>query len=251
MKKHIFIALLTVSLTSQLFAGSFSPNDSVPSTMNLEMSSKAVVKMNLSSLALLNFSFQGEYAFARNFSACLGYYRLLPLSIPKGIGVDNFIQGDFNGFGITPEIRIYPGKKEKPAPNGFYIAPYFRYTKYTLNGSYTDPDNSFSGSLRGVSKTYAPGLMLGSQWILGKHFSIDLFIIGFHGGKRSYQFDVQNSNIPGYTSTDKQEIVNGALYLLDRFGNISANIEDDRLSVKFATGHWGFRGAGLNLGFAF
>lgn len=252
MKKHFLIAILLFVGLTRSMAGEYKAFRRLDVGAGVDTTGpRNVIKMNLSSLALLTFSFQGEHAFNKRMSGCLGFYTITPLSIPKLFGVNDFISARFTGYSLTPEFRYYPGKKKKAAPNGFYLAPYFRYSKYTLKGSYHDNTSNFSGNLKGVTTAYGPGIMIGSQWLIGKHFSIDLFIAGIHAGKRNFKFEVQNDEIGKLNVNDKQAIINGASYLLDEYTGIDATLEDDKLLLKFNSGHWGVRGIGLNLGFAF
>src|SRR5436190_20248000 len=93
-----------------------------------------IVKMNLTSLAFLNFSFQGEHVLNDNSSISLGISFLpsfgLPSSFNKSDGTTNSLADlAVSGFAITPEYRYYFSGK---APQGFYVAPYVRYSKYTI-----------------------------------------------------------------------------------------------------------------------
>jgi hypothetical protein len=212
---------------------------------------KNVVKMNLSSLALITLSFQAEHAFNKRMSGCVGFYRITPLNVPDWWGMDDHFTAKFNGWGITPEFRYFPGKKKAAAPNGFYLAPYFRFTRYTLNGTYSDAKNGVRGNLRGVSTAYGPGIMIGSQWIIGKHFSIDLFIAGIHGGVRKYKIDVQDPAIAAMNLQEQEDAINGMLGVLSKYVDVEAELHGDVISTKFASQYWGVRGLGFNLGFAF
>ncbi len=213
--------------------------------------SRAVVKMNLSSLFLLNFSFQAEYAVHKRVSLALGYYRILPLRIPgELLGVAN-VSGKFNGYSFTPEVRLYTTGDYPGAPRGFYVAPYFRYTRYSLQGSYTGLQGTFNGTLNGVARSYAPGMMIGYQLFVNRNFAIDFYIAGLHFGKRKYDIEVQNSNIRNLGNFEQDNLLRDAAMILARKSGIDSHIEDDRMMLKFKTGHWGFRGLGINLGFAF
>ena len=75
------------------------------------------------------------------------------------------------GFGITPEYRFYLGE-EKPAPDGFYIAPFLRYTKYDLT-SEADQDQQTS---RGTYTSFGGGFVVGRQWVFKKRATFDMFI---------------------------------------------------------------------------
>jgi hypothetical protein len=76
----------------------------------------------------------------------------------------------FSGLILTPEFRIYP---TKGAIDGFYIAPYLRYQKFSIKNTTDDSEGSLS-SMGG-------GLLFGRQWITNKGFTMDLFFGGHYG----------------------------------------------------------------------
>ncbi len=145
------------------------------------------VKMNVLALGFRNVSLFGEYAFHEKMSVQLGLRFMIPYA-PSLIagdatsGIANFSMG---GFAVTPEFRFYPGKHEKaPAPNGFYIGLYGRYSRFNMNFDYNiasalpigtniiDPiikNNVSLGQIGG-------GFIMGRQWAI-KAFSIDWFIL--------------------------------------------------------------------------
>ena len=231
-------------------------------------SPKNVIKLNLSQLALTNISLQYERSFHKNFSAALGVSYLIPRQIPSQIFTPS-VNGEgyqlpkFGGWAITPEIRFYPGKKVKhKAPHGFYMAPYFRYAKYTLNSDYVDVD-----SITGVKHNYTvkanysgftAGLMLGSQWLIGKHFSIDWWIVG--GGYGSAKFKIFAEDADGTINMSPQEQENLKQDIksntgeLGSFGKGEVSVETTSNSATTTVSGLpmiSLRGFGLTLGFTF
>lgn len=89
-----------------------------------------------------------------------------------GAGYMNFQLRDtkFTGLILTPELRIYT---KKNAIDGFYIAPYARYHKFTL-------ENEDLGS-KGTLSGFGGGLLFGRQWITNSGFTMDLFFGGHYG----------------------------------------------------------------------
>lgn len=244
--KHTFIAASLICGTS-LFAGNplFQKKEAEKDLLHLsttapkkklmansEGKSNIVVKMNLTQLAFKNLSFQGEYGFHKKMSVALGVSYLIQRAVPSQLydPKDNtygstFSSPTYGGFAITPEFRFYPGGKEdKPAPNGFYIAAYLRYAKYNLKQTVSYQDNSSAGSpvySADATQTYAgvnAGLMIGRQWIIGKHFSIDWWIVGAGYGKAKYTYTWQD---PGANlSADQQDQVKQGAQ--QNFNNFSA-----------------------------
>lgn len=76
----------------------------------------------------------------------------------------------FTGLILTPEFRMYVRKN---AIDGFYIAPYFRYQRFSLEAK--DNLNS-KGTLTGMGG----GLLFGRQWITNSGFTMDLFFGGHY-----------------------------------------------------------------------
>lgn len=162
---------------------------------NADDKSNIAIKLNLTQLGLKNLSFQGEFGFHPKMSVALGFSYLLPNKLPGYSGDEYFGPLTYRGTAITPEFRFYPGGDiDKPAPNGFYIAAYLRYAKYkmTQDVSYTETDKTFNKTYRAeTEQTYGgvnAGLMIGRQWIIGKHFSLDWWIIGGGYGKAKYTY---------------------------------------------------------------
>ncbi len=93
-------------------------------------------------------------------------------SAQLGVAYMNFKLGDtkFTGLILTPELRIYA---KKNAIDGFYLSPYFRYQRYTLENS-TDASKGTLTSMGG-------GLVFGRQWITNSGFTMDLFFGGHYG----------------------------------------------------------------------
>ena len=161
-----------------------------------------LIKVNLTAILLKNYSFQYERILSRKVSIAIGY-RTMPSSILpfqstiiKLAGDDPDTQEQIRNFklsntAITPEIRFYMSKKGYG--RGFYFAPFYRHGTYNgsnLKFSYSNGlagiENSIqmSGKLSGNSY----GLMLGAQWALGKHVSLDWWIIGPHYGTGNGEF---------------------------------------------------------------
>jgi len=180
---------------------------------------KSVIKLNLLPIGLGDYSFQYEYAFHKNMSGALGFSFLnlsgkLKSALVDSMGITN---SKVTGWALTPEFRFYPGEKEKhQAPHGFYLAPYFRYAKYNVTGLYpvdlpatagsggtptttpsgsTVPTESFNLNIKSTLTTYNLGLMIGYQWIIGGHFSIDWWMIGAGRGKSKLTYDFNSSEL--------------------------------------------------------
>lgn len=70
----------------------------------------------------------------------------------------------FSGLILTPEVRFYP---KNEAIDGFYVAPYIRYQKFTVKNMTDYAEGSLS--------LIGGGFIFGRQWITDSGFAFDLF----------------------------------------------------------------------------
>lgn len=164
------------------------------------------VKFNVLSPILSSASFQIERALNKNISFSMGIRYtydpswVLPLfNIDYNDldvvneNVDAINSKSFNGWSFTPELRIYTGKADaRKNMQGFYFSPYFRYSIFHahVDGNHADnhgvlPPSDYNHHIIYDAKFYAwgAGLMIGKQWLIGEHISIDWQILGLHFGK--------------------------------------------------------------------
>lgn len=238
MKKLISSALvLSVSALFatepfQLVAGFPNPKDIKQTTRSFSGSGKnfdgkpnICVKWNLSQMVFKNISLMAEYGFHKNLSVGLGVSNLLERALPSALYQETalFDTPRYKGWAITPELRWYPSKDEdKTAPNGFYIALYGRYAKYSVsqNASYTVVDNgkdkTYSAVGTSTYKGFTGGLMIGRQWVFDSGFTFDWWIVGGGYGKASYNYEwySQEANLTTAQQSDLKTIYQ------DFFGNV-------------------------------
>jgi hypothetical protein len=117
---------------------------------------KTAIKINLLSPVARTFNVAFERAISENGSLQLGFY----YTAAKVQDVK------LNGFGLTPEYRIY--LSQSPAPNGFYVAPFVRYTNYKLTAEGTTDEATFT--------SFGGGVVVGRQWVFKERVTFDLFI---------------------------------------------------------------------------
>ncbi len=151
---------------------------------------KNILKINVLPILLKNISLQYELAVTPKSSVALGFSYLPERSLPplivtadtSGI-LESFV---ISGFSITPEFRLYL-TSSKEAPQGFYLAPYFRFRNSTIETliPYNDPN---TGALikkypvHASYNTYGAGAMIGIQKIISERFFLDWWIGGAHFG---------------------------------------------------------------------
>lgn len=98
----------------------------------------------------------------------------------------------FQKFTLTTEYRLYLSGK---APQGFYLAPFARYSKMTMsqNYSFVDSDNTTHNPLISGNFTgFGGGVLVGAQWAMGKSVVVDLWLAGPFIGTQKATFNGVN-----------------------------------------------------------
>jgi hypothetical protein len=195
-----FLLLLPVAVLAFLIP----PTATAQKTTEL---SRNVFKINLTALALKNYSFQYERILNRKISFAVAYRTMPSSSLPlKNMILDASNNNPDTKEAIdalrlsasvfTPEMRIYMSKKGMG--RGFYFAPFYRYASFKATGmkfDYTNSSNTKSSMLlSGKLTANTGGFLLGTQYPLGKHLCLDLWILGPHYG-------AGNGLFTGYATT--------------------------------------------------
>jgi len=172
----------------------------------------AAVKMNIIKLNLLspffkNISIQYERVINKFLSVAVSARYMPGISIPyvnlmynlsgsTDPATEDAIKGmRMSNFAISPEVRFYVGKKGYG--RGFYVAPNYRYAQFKINNlqyiytNYPAGDSSltFSGNLN----VHYGGVLLGAQWALGKHLSLDWWFFGPLVGIENSDINISSS----------------------------------------------------------
>lgn len=126
---------------------------------------KNVIKLNILSLAVGTVSGFYERVINEQMSFQLG-------ASYTNISSDWILDVRYKGYTITPEFRYYLSSTE--APRGFYAAPFVRYRRSDVTGNITRDGREIPAN--GKISAYGAGLMVGGQWIIGRHFSLDAFV---------------------------------------------------------------------------
>lgn len=219
-----------------------------------------IIKLNLPSIAIRNFSFQYERIINKNFSASLSYRFMPNGSMPFKNKISDLFEEDkdleyrlldqakVNGMAITPEFRYYIGKRGYG--RGLYVAAYYRYSKTNLdmlNISYQTTQNvesrvQVSGNLTGN----AIGLMVGVQGYVSKNIVIDWWVIGVHHG--NYKGILKGYSSQALTAQDQQRIIEK----IDDFKYFDKEVQIDDHNVKVGLKEKmkGIR-TGLSIGYVF
>jgi hypothetical protein len=159
--KILLIYCLSITYASLSYAQEDpSPYNGQPKPERIK---RNILKVNLISPVLRSFSMAYENVLNKNTS----------------FQVTMFFIGDNdtdlrNGFGITPEVRLYLSDR-KNAPAGFFVAPFLTYQNYKLD--YSVFDNSRSTWIRKEqpSSVFGAGVIIGGQWVFKNRVSLDVW----------------------------------------------------------------------------
>lgn len=125
-----------------------------------------VFKINPLSLVGLTLNAQYERALNKDMSMQVG---LFFSGISPTVSGKNY---NFTGLGFTPEYRYYFGNGRKNAPYGFFVAPYLRYSNFSLTVKDEMDEIIASADLNSIGG----GLGFGYQIILGEIVTIEALL---------------------------------------------------------------------------
>lgn len=223
---------------------------------------KNIVKTNLTAYIFRNYNLTYERSLTRWLSLGLSYGKIPEGEIPfskqfleeddeSEFGLDNV---QFSNTQLTIEPRLYLGKGYG---RGFYLAPYYRQTTIQIdnliyNMSFENDDFATPVTLSGKMNGNSFGLMLGSQWSIGKknNWVIDWWIIGGHYGNSDGNFDGISDRV---LTPEEQVELKEALEDIDlskaKFENTVTT--NDRGAKMVLTGPWAGLRSGLSFGYRF
>lgn len=229
-----------------------------------------ILKTNLSSLALNNYSLTYERMLTRKISGSLGYRYMPKSALSKsmlGETVMDYVKEDgdddlqnqldklqMSGGALTAEFRIYTGRR--PGAKGFYAGIYGRYSHFTYDYPYDfeKPDATTTlVPLKGSSKGIGGGVVMGGQFMIAKRVVVDLYIIGAHYGKMTGKLEGL-TDLSDLDEQDRTDLKNELEELVDLGGsekNITADVRNDGVRADIKMPFLGVRGLGLTIGFAF
>jgi hypothetical protein len=219
-----------------------------------------ILKTNVTAYAFRNINLSYERAFTQWFSVNMGFGAMPEGKIPF---INSFLSDEderrfqnleAKAFNFTIEPRFYLGAGYG---KGFYIAPYYRYSKITSNTFDFYYDYTFSGTTfqiplkgNGNANGNSGGVMVGVQFFLtpNRNLVLDLWIAGAHYGAGKGDFTM-TSDIP--LTPDMQAQLKREIEDLDvPYVNytVETNTNGARIIID---GPWiGFR-SGLSLGYRF
>lgn len=224
---------------------------------------KNYIKINLLGIALKNYSVQFEHAFSKRISLAIGYRSMSKGALPmksqllSSVGSNDPATEDqinkllVGNTALTPELRFYVGKKGYG--RGFYFAPFYRIQHFTAENievSFTNSTNTQSTlAISGKLDANTIGLLLGAQWKLGKHVSLDWQIIGPQYGSSKGTLSGTPSPVLNVTEQNalRDELNNNLdIPFVDKKVEVTSNNAKVILS-----GPWAGVRTGLSLGISF
>lgn len=217
-----------------------------------------IFKLNMTSLVFRNISLQYERILAPRMSVALGL-RLMPkgqLSFVSALTnafddetTDNFMNSThIGGFAFTPEFRYYMGKGYG---KGFYLAPFLRYEHFNLQADYQlDNDNGSTTTIpfTGHIGTFGVGLLIGSQFNLGQHLSLDWWILGPYYTANKLNLEASNLNLTDDEANQLQAELDDADAA---WFKLKANVTNMQANASAKGSFAAIRGFGLCLGYKF
>ena len=223
---------------------------------NESAAAKNMVKLNLTALALKNFSLQYERAVAKKVTVA-GTFRYMPTgSIPFKssfitIADDPDTERQLNNLKVgniafMPEVRFYFSKKG--AYRGFYLGLFGSLARYSAEVPFEYDDAGLTKTIpmSGNITTITGGLMIGSQFRLGGPVYLDWWILGPNYGTSSGNLSGKKSMSPSEQQSLRDELTDVDIPMTKFTYTVDAN--GAAMDIK---GPWAGIRAGINIGFRF
>ena len=141
---------------------------------------------------------------------------------------------NLTGFSLGLAYKYYTTYKKRPALKGAYLAPYFRYSNYTLNFPKVvtmGPQSPITWKVNATLEGWRLGAMVGWQWALDNGFTIDWMLMGISYGpyiitsRFTTEDEAQFQQIKDMSATLVNEIE-------DRFTNVQIRLGDAQGKVR-------------------
>lgn len=227
------------------------------------------LKLDITALFSAELRLNYEYTLDDNKSVVLMAGTMIPHKIPSLIynptaiedeyGGDINLQNRFSGYMFGAQFRFYLGESSVPA--GLYLAPYFKYHRYSIktavlyednitesqyqdlnedeqtHAEYLGPDNYLfanTGIFDGSLSRLSGGLALGYQWHINDALTIDWTFIGIGVERLTARLEVSSSSEnynPDYQqwADDIDEGADNFFFIGDR---LDVEVEQDKVSIE-------------------
>jgi hypothetical protein len=227
---------------------------------------KNLIKINLAALTMLkSYNFSYEHLLGRKVSFVFGYNKmsentLSDLPITKRVSDkifddDDRIKDDLDRIRVsntayTAEFRFYGGQFS--GARGFYLALYGRYVNTKINYDYEFQANTrtYNVPLKSNLKGYAGGILLGSQFIISRTISLDIYVGGHYGTiKGDADGPIDLSTMSQQDKTNLRDDIERTTTIRDK-QYVDATVSNSGVTAKVKGPLIGLRG-GFSLGIAF
>lgn len=221
-----------------------------------------IIKFNITPVAFGHYSFQYERVVNPKQSFGIGFSVAPNVGLPfKQTLLDAFGDNEeavdaiestrFTKISLTPEYRFYYGKKGSPV--GFYLATFLRYANMSTTQLYRFTTKNKVVHRPEITTKFnglGAGAMIGMQWALGEHFTLDWWIVGPFFG---YMLGSSNGidNMSDMDQEDKDDLKNDIEEFPIPLWNKKATIGDGTIDVKLKGPFYGARFMGLCIGYRF
>ncbi len=167
MKNNIFLFILSKSRCIIIFALVCICSSPMLSAQN------AVIKVNLAALLQKNIGGGVEVKLSNRWTA-----EISANTVGKSTGISGDTSSVYSresGFVASPELRYYFGGEYAEAPRGFFVGPNALYERAKLTYSTTPDTLGNVVTTTGDAGNWGIGLIVGSQWLFGDRFAVELF----------------------------------------------------------------------------
>lgn len=226
-----------------------------------ESGGKNIIKTNVTGFLFKNFQGSYERVFSKVISLNISYGFVPEGELPYSSLLSDKTDEDFknirlSGNNFTLEPRFYIGKKGYG--EGFYIAPYYRYSSYKVSDYSRTVDVTVNGiaydtvvvNFTGDTAAHSGGVLLGAQWFLGKsdQFVLDAWFLGAHFGKATGNLDgITNRKLNSLEQQEVQKALDNQDIPIIEY---RATVNENGANIK-VDGPWAGLRVGLSLGYRF
>jgi len=217
---------------------------------------KNVVKFLPVNLSFHSISFEYERMINNKNAITLGIGLPNQKSIDGKYGIDansDFKNVEFGTMHLRAAYRHYTGKGM--LPKGFYIEPYLKYQHIKgasdISGVDDQTNVSYSGSINAKLNSINLGFQLGTQFLIAKRITLDLYFLGLEAGFLSGNItgiapNPQSANI--IKTKLQQEISNWPSSVGNKFDITQSG---NQVNAKISNALYPWIRGGVSIGFAF
>lgn len=218
---------------------SFSQNDSDEDGLESEELAKKRMYKNVLKVSIPTLTYERVLDKDKSVNLHLMYFRINAFDTSPALDIPDLSprnQAFVSAFTLTGEYRMYSTSKYEVAPEGFYFAPFVRYSniRYNFIGeSYSDGTNFFPGVLESKLSGIGIGGQVGIQYKLEDRFTIDWGIIGlgvnFSSLKVKIRSDQPNIDYESFAQIENDDLADEIGLLRN---NISYKADGNSISSK-------------------